>query len=91
MSLLSKIFDFIKSLVTRPGVHTFLQKYQQKAIEVIERLSEVNNGAPLDKWWDSAFSEFKAMVQADGHELHDNWIAIALNLGYEVFLGHKQS
>ena len=85
MSLLSKIFDFIKGLVTRPGLHTFLQKYQTEAIKIIENLAQVNSGKGLNDWWDTAFSEVKAMVTADGRSISDNWVAIALNLAYEVY------
>lgn len=90
MSLFSAIWDFIKGLATRPGATTFVKKYQQKAIEIVERLAEVNKEVGLNVWWDQAFNEVKAMVQADGHDFHDNWIAIVLNLGYEVFLGQKK-
>jgi hypothetical protein len=89
MSLLGKIFDFLKRLATRPGVHTFLQKYQQKAIEVVERLAAVNSGQSFDAWWDQAFAEFKALVEADGKAVHDNWLAIALNLAFEVYKAQR--
>lgn len=85
MSLLGKIFDFIKGLVTRPGLHTFLQKYQAEAVKVIENLAQVNSGKGFNEWWDAAFTEVKAMVTADGKNVADNWVSIALNLAYEVY------
>ena len=85
MSLLGRIFEFIKGLATRPGLHTFLQKYQAEAVKVIENLAHVNSGKGLNEWWDSAFSEVKAMVMADGKNISDNWVSIALNLAYEVY------
>lgn len=85
MSVLGRIFDFIKGLFTRPGLNTFLKKYQSEAIKVIENLAQVHSGQGLNEWWDQAFAEVKAMVTADGKNIADNWISIALNLAYEVF------
>lgn len=85
MSLLSRIFDFIKGLVTRPGLHTFLQKYQSEAVKLIEQLAHVNSGKGFNDWWDQAFSEMKAMVTSDGKSISDNWVAIVLNLAFEVY------
>lgn len=90
MSLLSKIFDFILGLATRPGLHTFLKKYQQAAVEILERLAAVHDGKGLNEWWDAAFAEVKALVTADGKNISDNWIAIVLNLGYEIIKAQSE-
>lgn len=91
MALLSKIFDFIKGLMTRPGLHTFLEKYQHTITTKVEELAQVNSGQGLNQWWDSAFAEIKAMVTADGKSVADNWLAIAINLAWEVVKAEQQS
>jgi hypothetical protein len=91
MSFLNKIFDFIKGLATRAGLNTFLKKYQKLAIEQIEKLAETNSGKPFDEWWDEAFAAVKAELQKDGATFKDNWVAIALNLAYEVFKADKEA
>ena len=90
MSVFSKVWGYIKSLVTRSGLNDFLKSYQHDALEIIERLSEVHSGAGLHEWWDDAFDEMKAKVQADAKGIKDNWLSISLSLAYEVFKGEKQ-
>lgn len=89
MSVLSKIFNFIKSLVTRAGLDVFLKKYQAAAIQIIAELATVNSGAGFHEWKDQAFEKFKTMLVADKVDIKDNWLTIALSLGYEVFKAEK--
>jgi hypothetical protein len=90
MSLLGRIFDFIKGLFTRPGLNDFLHKYQAKAIDVIENLAKAHDSQGLDLWWDDAFAQFKGLVQADIKNVHDNWLTIALSLAYEIYKAEKE-
>ncbi len=90
MALFSAIWDFIKGLLTRPGLHTFLKKYQTVVIHKLEELAEANSGQSFNDWWDSAFGEIKAMVTADGANIRDNWIAIVMNLAWEVIKAKQE-
>lgn len=90
MAVLGRIFDFIKSLFTRPGLHTFLKKYQVVVTQKLEELATLHDGQGLNDWWDTAFSEIKALVQADTHNIKDNWIAIIINLGWEIVRAEQE-
>lgn len=81
MNIFQKIFDAIKHLVTRPGLKTFLSKYETQALGLIAELATVNNNASFSAWKDQAFAQLKA----DTGELHDNWIAILIHLAYEAY------
>jgi len=89
MSVLSKIFNFIKSLVTRAGLDVFLKKYQAAAIQIVAELAAVNSGVGFHEWKDAAFEKFKAMLIADGVAIKDNWLSIALSLAFEVYKAEK--
>lgn len=90
MSILSKIFNFVKTLVTRAGLDTFLKKYQAAAITIIEELSTIHDGASFHEWKDEAFEKLKGMVAADGKEIKDNWLTISLSLAFEVFKAQQE-
>ena len=90
MSIFSKVWGFIKSLVTRSGLNDFLKSYQSDALAIIERLADVHSGEGLHQWWDEAFAEMKAKVQADTENVKDNWLSLSLSLAYEVFKGEKE-
>lgn len=89
MSLISKIFSFIKTLATRAGLDTFLKKYQATAIQVVEDLAIVHSGVGFHEWQSVAFEKFKTLLEADKVEIKGTWMTIALNLAYEVFLAEK--
>lgn len=89
-NVFSKIFDFIKGLVTRAGLSDFLKKYQALAIQVITELATVNSGQGFHEWRDDAYAKFAALLKADKVEIKGTWITIILNLAYEVFLGEKE-
>ena len=81
MNIFQKIFDAIKHLVQRPGLKTFLAKYEEQALTLIVKLATVNSNAGFNEWKDQAFAQLKA----DTGELHDNWIAILIHLAYESY------
>lgn len=76
-----KIFDFLKHLVTRPGLQQFLQKYEQQAVQLVTELASVHNNADFKVWYQEAFEK----AQADFNETKGTWISILINLAYESF------
>jgi hypothetical protein len=81
MNIFQKIFEAIKYLISRPGMKTFLARYEQKALELIADLAQVNNNASFSEWKDQAFAALKAETK----DIHDNWIAILIHLAYESY------
>lgn len=86
MNIFQKIFEAIKHLISRPGMKTFLAKYEKQALELIAELAAVNNNASFNVWKDQAFAKLKE----DTGEIHDNWIAILIHLAYESFKAQKE-
>ncbi len=79
MSIFTKIFKFIKNLVTRPGIDKFLGQYIEMATESAARLALVNDNAEFHEWKDELFRDVKARTG----QMKDNWIAILIHLAYE--------
>jgi hypothetical protein len=87
VNIFQKIFEAIKHLVQRPGMKTFVAKYEQQALDLITNLAAVNNNTGFNAWKDQAFAKLKE----DTGELHDNWIAILIHLAYESFKAQQES
>lgn len=80
-NIFKAIFNFFKKIVTRPGLQSFLQTYEDTAIQVISKLALVNNNADFHQWKDDAWKE----VQKATGEIRGNWIAILIHLAYESY------
>lgn len=87
VNIFQKIFEAIKHLVSRPGMKTFLAKYEKQALELIVSLAAVNNNAGFATWKDQAFAQLKQ----DTGDLHDNWIAILIHLAYESYKAQQEA
>lgn len=90
MSVFGKVWNFIKTLFVRAGLDKFLKKYQQKAIMLIGELAEVRSGQGLHEWWDEAFAAVKAEIEKDTSQWRDNWVAILINLAFEVIKAEQE-
>lgn len=84
MSLLTKIFNFIKGLVTRPEFHKLLEQNMALAVELLTALLAVHDGAGLHSFRDEAFAKLKAALQSQGKQLTDTLITVLINLAYET-------
>lgn len=87
MNIFQKFYEAIKHLVSRPGMKTFLSRYETLALDQITKLAAVNNNASFSEWKDQAFTQLKAETK----EVHDNWIAILIHLGYESFKAQREA
>lgn len=85
MNIFQRIFDAIKHLVQRPGLKTFLVKYQDQALVLIADLAAIHDNKGFRLWQDEAFAKLKA----DTGEIHDNWIAILIHLAYESYKAQR--
>lgn len=79
MSWFSKVWNFIKSLITRPGLDRFLAKYMVMAVTLLTDLASVNSNTEFHLWKDKAFIELKRLTG----EMKDNWIVILIALAFE--------
>ena len=79
MAWFSKIVNFFKGLVTRPGLQPFLQKYLPLALSTILDLAKVNSNAAFHVWKDQAFLKLKDALG----DVHDNWISILIGIAVE--------
>lgn len=79
MNIFAKVWNFLKKLVTRPGLDQFLGAYIQLATQIVQQLALVNNNQEFHAWKDQAF----AAVKAQTGQLKDNWVAILIHLAYE--------
>jgi len=75
------IFNWVKSLFTRPGLQQFLQKYIEDATILVSSLAMVHNNAEFHQWKDEAFAKLKERLG----EGKDNWIAILVAFGFEAY------
>lgn len=73
------IWNFFKSLYTRPGMQQFLEKYIDDAVTLIADLMTKHNNAEFRMWADEAFR----LAQTRFGELRGTWITILINLAYE--------
>lgn len=85
---MSKIFDWfkkvflgIKFIYFRFGMDKFLSQYIEVAIEILVDLAKVNSNAAFHEWEQQAFQKLKDRI---GKPVADTWIAILINLAWEV-------
>lgn len=74
-----KLWKFLKGLVTRPGLQTFLSEWLEFAVKEGELLMKQNNNAGLKQWEQQFFDAVKVKTG----ELKGTWITILINLAYE--------
>jgi len=79
MGWFTKVVDFFKGLITRPGLQPFLQKYLPLAISTILQLRTVNSNVSFHIWKDQAFLRLKDALG----DVHDNWISILIGIAVE--------
>ena len=79
MGWFTKILDFLKKLVTRPGLDKFLSKYMVVAVRLLKDLADTHSNQEFHEWKDLAFRELQAITG----ELKGNWISILIGLAYE--------
>lgn len=78
-NIFSKVWNFFKGLITRPGLQPFLQKHLPLAVSTILDLSRVNSNAAFHVWKDQAFLRLKGVLG----DVHDNWISILIGIAVE--------
>lgn len=76
---LSKIWNFLKGLLTRPGLQQFLAQYMVTAVKVLSDLAKVHSNEEFHQWKDAAFVELQRVTG----EIKGNWISILIGLAYE--------
>lgn len=81
MNIFQKILEAIKNFLSRPGLKTFLAKYDKIAIDHVAKLAKLNSNLSFHEWKDQAF-EF---IKQESNQAKDNWIAILIHLAYEQF------
>lgn len=85
MNFLKKILNFFSGLRTRPGFDRFVGLWQEKAVELIVELAEVNSNREFHEWKDEAFNALKSITG----ELKGNWIALVIGLAFEEAKSRK--
>lgn len=75
------IFNWVKTLFSRPGLQQFLQKYIEDATVLITSLAMVHSNADFHKWKDEAFAKAKERYG----EGKDNWIALLIGFAFEAY------
>lgn len=75
----TKILDFVKRLVTRPGLDRFLAQYMSAAVALLVDLAGVNSNTDFHVWKDKAFAELKRLTG----ETRDNWISLLIGFAFE--------
>jgi len=87
MSVFSKIWNFLKGLISRPGLQQFLAKYMAVAVRLLKDLADTHSNQEFHEWKDLAFRELQAITG----ELKGNWISILIGLAYEELKARNQS
>ena len=80
------LFNFFKKFVTRSGLADFLKENEDIVFDVVFELAKVRSNQGFDHWKDQAFERVRDRIRLKtGKIVPDNWIAIAIHLGYEAF------
>ena len=76
-----KVFSFLTSFATRPGLQKYLQKYESIALQIVTDFAKVNSGKDFHDWKDAAWEAIKAATDTD----KGNWVAIIRDLAFEAW------